>query len=287
MIASKMNKTFLTFDLEDFSYDMKYNHGISVDRCIRPDALWSAYNMINEFCRNVLHDDKITFFCTGVVAKYCPEIIEKIASDGHEIACHYYRHYDVKKDTLIEFEKNLRIAIDALEYSSGKKVYGFRAPKFSLCYSDIEYYRVVEKYFKYDSSVVVSSKAEVEAMNEVVKQFDLCFFPLYRYSVFFGMHLCPGGTYLKIFPLSVILDALSKCANDGIFPIVYVHPYEMLSDFSFYVTLREMVGVSVLKKIYLSVRQLQWVYLSNGQVINKLSEIFRKCEAGSTLCSLL
>ena len=56
------------------------------------EALKLGYKLINEFCNNKLDSKKITFFTTGTVAETFPELLQQIASDGHEIACHYHYH---------------------------------------------------------------------------------------------------------------------------------------------------------------------------------------------------
>ena len=66
------------------------------------------------------------------MAEKCPDIVARIAADGHEIACHYFWHDPCRLDPPDLFEANLRRAIDALEAASGQKTLGFRAPRFSL-----------------------------------------------------------------------------------------------------------------------------------------------------------
>ena len=66
------------------------------------------------------------------LAEKCPDIVARIAADGHEIACHYFWHDPCRLDPPELFEANLRRAIDALETASGQKTLGFRAPRFSL-----------------------------------------------------------------------------------------------------------------------------------------------------------
>ena len=48
-----------------------------------------------------------TFFTLGYIAERHPELIEKIKSNGHEIASHGYSHTDIRKMTKASFESDL------------------------------------------------------------------------------------------------------------------------------------------------------------------------------------
>ena len=112
-----MNKVYLTIDFEDWSHDFKRLLNIDVSASIRENAIYQSYEIINNFCKNLKQNSKITFFCTGILAQKYPDIIRQISKDGHEIACHYYFHDLVYQDQPNIFEKNLYKAKEFLQQS--------------------------------------------------------------------------------------------------------------------------------------------------------------------------
>ena len=64
---------------------------------------------------------------------------------------------------------------------------------------------------------------------------------------------------------------------------VYLHPYEFVSDMSFYTNWKEMNGLSFFKKLYWLLRQSQWHIVGNKSVMGKLEKIFSKYENGGKL----
>lgn len=92
------------------------------------------------------HKTKLTFFILGQLYDWYPEVIEKIAHDGHEIAYHTHTHdiLKTKKDLINSLKKSRR-------FLKRFKPRGFRAPLFSI---KKEYFSVLRDYgFKYDSSI--------------------------------------------------------------------------------------------------------------------------------------
>ncbi len=88
---------------------------------------------------------KLTFFIVGQLYEWYPEVVEKIASEGHEIAYHTHAHdFLVNKKTLIgSIEKSKK-------FIQRYKPIGFRAPRI---YLKTDHLSVLKKFnFKYDSS---------------------------------------------------------------------------------------------------------------------------------------
>lgn len=283
-----MTACYLSIDFEDFSHDFKRERGIDRDGSMRTDALWKSYEAIENFCQKHLNGARLTFFTTGILAKKCPEIVAKIAADGHEVACHYYYHDLAYKDSPADFELNLRKGIEYLENASGQKVLGFRAPVFSVRSTDYEHYKVLEKLFVYDSSLNCSAPSEVEAFRAASGIHKLILYPVISTKIY---PLLPavrtGGTFLKLFPLSVTLKALKAGTEAGIIPLVYLHPYEFVSDASFAVGMDEMESLGTLQKIKWSLRQKQWHTVGNTTVESKLKAIFSQYSAGGPMKNLL
>lgn len=283
-----MGKAYLSIDFEDFSHDLKRALNARTDGAMRTDALWRSYEAIEKFCNDDLGGARLTYFTTGILAQKCPDIVARIAKDGHEIACHYHYHDVARNDRPSAFEANLRTAIDALESAGGQKVLGFRAPMFSVHQSDHEHYRVLAKLFAYDSTLTVADAAEAEAFRRASGVGGMALFPVVRRKVAPGLPpVRSGGTYLKLFPLAVTLKAIREGEQAGIIPMVYLHPYEFVSDRSFRVPMRELDGLSFKDRAYWSLRQTQWHVVRNRSVVPKLRRIFREYTAGGPMRTLL
>lgn len=92
-----------------------------------------------------------TFFFTGEIANYYPELVEKVVTHGHEIGCHNYIHKDYTDENKEEFYNNLKKSKELLEDISGQKVIGYRAPNSTL--SNYMIKDLLKLGFEYDSSV--------------------------------------------------------------------------------------------------------------------------------------
>ena len=58
---------------------------------------------------------RATFFCVGKMATEFPDVIKKIANQGHEIGCHSNFHAWLNKMTKEEARQDTREAVDSLE----------------------------------------------------------------------------------------------------------------------------------------------------------------------------
>lgn len=105
---------------------------------------------------------RVTFFVVADVIEHYPGLVEKIASKGHEIACHGLHHMckintKTKQPMMSqsEFEEKTRRAKSMLESASGQKIVGYRAPNAYIAGWMLD---SLEKLgFRYDSSVAVNS----------------------------------------------------------------------------------------------------------------------------------
>ena len=269
------DKIYLSIDFEDFSHDFKRGLGLTKNNKINEKALWRSYEIINNFLVAKLDSAKITFFCTGILATKCPDLIKKISNDGHEIACHYYHHDSVRNENLKEFERNILFAISELEKCSSNKVTGFRAPNFSIKVTDIGHFKIISKYFKYDSSLNINEESKIDNLKKSINSNEFKFIPVLAEKPYFGFpYMRSGGSYLKLFHINFALKVISKNLHKNQAAQIYLHPYEFVSDMSFYVNWKEMNGLSFFRKLYWLFRQSQWHIVGNKSVIKKLEKIF-------------
>ena len=120
----KMN--ILTYDIEEW-YDEKVFRGNHKEK----------YAEYDEYLDKILAKldethTKGTFFCVGGMAREFPDVIKRIASNGHEIGCHSDRHTLLNKMSREELEEDTHKAIDSLRQCTGQDVISYRAPVFSV-----------------------------------------------------------------------------------------------------------------------------------------------------------
>ena len=278
------DKIYLSIDFEDFSHDFKRRLGLTNNININEEALWRSYEIINNFLETKLDSAKITFFCTGILATKCPDLIKKISNDGHEIACHYYHHDSVRNENLEEFERNILLAINELEQCSSNKVTGFRAPNFSIKITDIDHFKIISKYFKYDSSLNINEESKIDNLKKIINSNDFKFIPVMAEKPYFGFpYMRSGGSYLKLFSINFALKVISKNLYKNQAAQIYLHPYEFVSDMSFYVNWKDMNGLSFFHKLYWLLRQSQWHIVGNKSVMRKLEKIFTIYDCGGKI----
>jgi len=95
------------------------------------------------------HNIKATFFITGFYADHEPEDVQRIAAEGHEIACHGYEHH--YRNRVFDIETDVKKAKETLERISGTKVVGFRSPQAQYSQKLLEV--LDQAGFVYDSSL--------------------------------------------------------------------------------------------------------------------------------------
>lgn len=92
-----------------------------------------------------------TFFFTGEIASYYPDLVKKVSECGHEIASHNHVHKDYTSENPEEFYSNLKKSKKILQKLSGQEIIGYRAPNSTISNYMIE--NLLDLGFKYDSSV--------------------------------------------------------------------------------------------------------------------------------------
>jgi len=105
----------LSFDIEEFDMAFEYGKTISFEDQISIST--KGTNSILDLLS--LHQLKATFFCTATFAQHAGQIIQRILTDGHELASHGYYHSDFKPEHL----KSSRLELERI---SGIPVKGYR-----------------------------------------------------------------------------------------------------------------------------------------------------------------
>lgn len=178
---------------------------------------------------------KGTFFTLGQVAEKFPELIKKIADQGHELGVHGYDHWQFFKMTPDKAYDELSRAKKLIEDISGQQVYGHRAPAFSI-FPETKWGLdvIAEAGFTYDSSVMPCKGGRYGWENfpkdmvkvETPKGYTLIEVPMSVDTIFGKEIPVCGGGYLRLFPSWFTHKSFQRIAK--IRPvIVYMHPYEV------------------------------------------------------------
>lgn len=184
------------------------------------------------------HDAHGTFFTVGWVAKRHPWMVRRIVSAGHEIASHTFWHRRIVTQKPDEFRADVREARQVLEDITGRRVYGFRAPSFSIRPGMEWVFDVLlEEGHRYDSSMFPIRRPGygnpgVPTTPYLIRRpaGDLLELPLATTAVL-GLRLpAAGGGYLRQLPLSLVQRGLREHGRLGRPAMFYVHPWEFDPD---------------------------------------------------------
>jgi peptidoglycan-N-acetylglucosamine deacetylase len=173
-----------------------------------------------------------TVFVVGEVAEASPDLVREVASRGHEIALHCWRHTPLTELDRATFREETAKAKDLLEGLSGEAVVGYRAPTFSLVPST--QWATDELHdlgFTYSSSVLAGRNPLFGWPGAPTTPFrwpnGLGEFPVPVVGA--GPLKVPflGGTYLRLLPWPLVSTARrwSK-ETDASVPWTYTHPYD-------------------------------------------------------------
>ncbi|MGD8506140.1 MAG: polysaccharide deacetylase family protein [Candidatus Bathyarchaeota archaeon] len=229
----KLLLNILTIDFEEW-----HNPQYVKDRC--PENRRSNATQDIHLTLDLLekYRTEATIFVVGEIAQDHPELIEQIRDSGHELGFHGYDHEPLWEKTDREFQSEVKLFNSTI----GGKCVGFRAPSFSIDDKTKWALKVLEESgYKYDSSIfpVKTSLYGIKdaplnpykpSFNDLTKQdpnrklweFPLLVYPLLRFRI-----PAAGGFYLRLFPLSLIINAIKKANRNGYPAILYIHTWEL------------------------------------------------------------
>jgi polysaccharide deacetylase family protein (PEP-CTERM system associated) len=176
---------------------------------------------------------RCTCFILGWVADKHPDLIRRIAADGHEIACHGYGHDLVYSLSHEQFRQDITRATRLIEDLTGAKVRGYRAPSFSITDWAIDILQ--ELGYAYDSSafptVAHDRYGKLAGMKAGVPiiQIRPGFYEVCISCVQLGAKGVPwgGGGYFRLFPYPLFKWGVKKILASGMPYVFYIHPWEI------------------------------------------------------------
>lgn len=181
---------------------------------------------------------RASIFVVGELAERHPKLVQRAASEGHEVGLHAWTHVPLPKLTIDEFTELNRRGRALLQDLSGQEVSGFRAPMMSLVPEAAWTVPLLtELGFSYSSSVLPAPsplygwpglpRTPFKWLNGPT-EFPC---PLVRLGPFDLPYL--GGTYLRVLPTWVRKYGLRR-ADSGEALWSYCHPWEFDLDEPFH-----------------------------------------------------
>ncbi len=180
-----------------------------------------------------------TVFVVGELARTHPQLVRRVAEEGHEIGLHGLRHVPLGEVGPGALEEELRTGRALLEDAAQTPVLGFRAPIFSLTpHTAWAIDEIAACGFSYSSSVLPAANPLHGWPGAPRRPF--------RWSNGLVELPCPvtgagraqlpflGGIYLRYVPESVTRRLLGRLGDDAV-AWSYVHPYDLDPDEPFFV----------------------------------------------------
>jgi polysaccharide deacetylase family protein (PEP-CTERM system associated) len=183
------------------------------------------------------HSIRGTFFVLGWIAERHPALVRRIASAGHEVACHGFSHQLVYTQTPEEFREETARSKRILEELAGAPVLGYRAASFSITRRSLWALDVlIDLGFKYDSSIfpirhdrygIPGADPRPAALSAPSGR-SLVEFPMSAAS-YFGVQVpVSGGGYFRLLPYSLTRVGLRQINRRARRPFAfYLHPWEI------------------------------------------------------------
>lgn len=224
-----------TFDIEDWFHaeNIKTVLGPVDDTRLAPRVEHNTDALL-ELLADTGPGLKCTFFVLGAVARRHPGLVRRIAEQGHEIASHTDRHrrlYDLAPAALAH---DLATARDILEQVSGTRVWGVRAPAFTI--NDRVLDHLAEAGYWYDSSYFpfahhdrygrLTTPIDPDAAISEVRP-GLLELTLSRLRIGSAAVPWAGGGYFRLLPYSVFRWGVRRRLRASSWFMFYFHPWEL------------------------------------------------------------
>lgn len=181
------------------------------------------------------HNTSATFFVLGWVAKRYPALIQRIVSEGHELASHGMNHVRVTRQTPDEFREDVTQTKLLLEELGGVEVKGYRAASYSIGASNLWALDVLHEVgYRYSSSIY-PIRHDHYGMPEAPRfrhyprgTAGILEVPITTVTLGENKFPCGGGGYFRLFPYALSRWALQRVNQlDQQVGIFYFHPWEI------------------------------------------------------------
>ena len=222
-----------TVDVEDWYQGIPISKQMSVQS--EPRLEGSCHRLLDIMAE---YDVRGTFFILGPVAQHYPDLIRRIADDGHELGCHGWSHDLVYEMTPRRFREETQRASAVISNVTAQPVTAYRAAYFSITTRSLWALDILaELGFQCDSSIF-----PVHNWRYGIPDFDLaprtiktasgsiCEIPMSVRQV--GKMRLPvtGGAYFRLFPYFVSRANMRAVGKQKRAVVFYLHPWELDPD---------------------------------------------------------
>ena len=202
----------LSFDTEEF--DVPREHGVDFSLAEGMKVSVIGTNRILDSLK--ANRVRATFFCTVNFVANAPDVMKRIISEGHEVACHGVDHWNPQPSDVEKSKKE----IEAL---TGQTIHGYRQPRM-FPVSDDEIERMGYKYNSSLNPAFIPGRymhlmsPRTWFMRGGVMQIPASVTPVVRFPLFWlSLHNLPQWMYNAM---------VRRVVNhDGYF-VTYFHPWE-------------------------------------------------------------
>jgi polysaccharide deacetylase family protein (PEP-CTERM system associated) len=176
-----------------------------------------------------------TFFVLGLAAEQAPELVREIQAAGHEVQSHGYGHELLHRLTPAQFRADLERSKKLLEDITGREIYGYRAPAFTITRQTLWALDVLaETGFRYDSSIFplrtprygIAGAPYYPHLLRTPAGHELKEFPVASYRLAGRRIPVGGGGYFRLFPYFVLRRGIRQLNAENRSATIYMHPYE-------------------------------------------------------------
>ena len=182
---------------------------------------------------------KATFFVLGWIAERHPGLVRRIATEGHEVACHGFSHQAVFRQEPAVFRDETRRSKALLENEAQRPVRGYRAATWSITMRSLWALEILaDEGIEYDSSIFpvrhdmygIPGAPRAPHRIRLADGRTLLEFP--PSTVRIGPATLPvaGGGYFRLLPWPVMRWAIRRVNGEGLPFMFYLHPWEIDPD---------------------------------------------------------
>lgn len=224
-----MVQNALTIDVEDWYHVCGVELQQSVPRS--EYRVRAATERILDFLEG--YGTRATFFMLGTVAASEPELVKRIAADGHEIASHGWSHTLIHQLSPGQFQDELSRTEEVIVALTGNLPIGFRAPQWSVSVKTPWAHEILaERGYRYDSSLnplpFVGDRRGLRVPSRIsTVAGELCEFPPLVTPTWFGNMPTGGGWGLRFFPVEMISRTIAALNRGGAPAVLYLHPRDV------------------------------------------------------------
>ncbi len=178
------------------------------------------------------HECRATFFTVGDVARRYPDLIARIAAEGHELGCHTSDHTPLERLGPDGLRADLERNVADLERAGARDIKGFRAPIFSLTDRTAWAYEVLRDLgFSYSSSVLPHANPmygwDGFGTRCVRTPSGVWEIPLSVSGVVGRKLPFAGGVYFRVLPAIFVRRLIRRQRMAGRPVVGYFHPYDL------------------------------------------------------------